>query len=73
MYNEKIDHFTIENNIDYLNTKKEKEKIDNFMLTIDTMNYPYFTETLEQLEEISDRIFAALSKYDKKRLKKINK
>lgn len=73
MYNHKKDKFTIENNIDYLNTKKEKEKIDNFTLEIDTINYPYLSKTLEELENISDRLFFALRNYDQKRLSKINK
>lgn len=70
MYNHLKDEFSIENNIDYLNSKKEKELIDNFTLNIDTVNYPYFGETLKDLEIISDRIFKALYDYDQKRIKK---
>jgi signal transduction protein with GAF and PtsI domain len=71
MYNQLKDKFTIKNNIDYLNTQEEKSKIDNFLLDIDTLNYPYLTETLEQLEELSERLFRVLKEYDTKRLNKL--
>lgn len=71
MYNHLKDKFTIENNVDYLNTQEEKSKIDNFLLDIDSLNYPYLTETLEQLEEISERLFGVLKEYDTKRLNKL--
>ena len=73
MYDPLKDNFNIENNIDYLNTKKEKELIDNFLLSIDTINYPYLNDTCKDLENISDRLFVSLHNYDIDRIKKINK
>lgn len=72
MYDPKKDKFEILNNVDYLETKSEMEKINNFLLSIDTINYPYLADTCKELEELSDRIFASLANYDKKRLEKIN-
>ena len=72
MYYDLKQEYIIKNNIDYLHTKKEKELIDNFMMSIDTVNHPYYTETLERLENISDRIFKALNDYDLKRLNSIS-
>ena len=69
MYDASKDEFSIINNIDYELTQEEKSKIDTFILSIDTINYPYLTETINQLDEISDRLFKVLNKYDKKRLK----
>ena len=71
MYCNKKDEFEITNNIDYLQTQNEKIKIDEFLLSIDTLNYPYLADTCKDLENISDRIFKALFDYDKKRLKKL--
>ena len=71
MYDPQKDKFEIINNIDYLTTQNEKTQIDNFLLSIDTTNYPYLTETISDLDNISDRIFKALFEYDKKRLKKL--
>jgi hypothetical protein len=67
MYNHLKDKFTIDNNIDYLNTKEEKDKIDTFLDNIDSINYPYLTATIEELENISNRLFNCLLEYDKKR------
>ena len=69
MYDASKDEFYIINNIDYELTQEEKSKIDTFILSIDTINYPYLTETIDQLNEISYRLFNVLNKYDKKRLK----
>ncbi len=71
MYDAQKNKFEIINNIDYLTTQAEKTKIDNFLLSVDAINYPYLTETFKELENLSDRIFKALFEYDKKRLKKL--
>lgn len=71
MYDPQKNKFEIINNIDYLSTQAEKTKIDNFLLSVDDINYPYLTDTFKELENLSDRIFKALFEYDKKRLKKL--
>jgi len=45
------------------------ELINNFTLSIDTINHPYYTETIKDLDKISEDIFNALKAYDLKRLK----
>ena len=69
MYYDTKQKYIIKNNTDYLNTKKEMELINNFTLSIDTINHPYYTETIKDLDKISEDIFNALKAYDLKRLK----
>lgn len=72
MYNSKTNKFTVDNIVDYASMQTERSEINEFVNNVG-FNYPYLEDTITNLQEISDGIFSALEKYDKKRLREINK
>tara|TARA_R110000744_G_C19237745_1_gene548892 strand:- start:335 stop:568 length:234 start_codon:yes stop_codon:yes gene_type:complete len=73
MYNSNTNKFTVENIVDYASMQTERSEINEFVNNIDYFNYPFSNDTITNLQEISDGIFSALEKYDKQRLREINK
>ena len=72
MYNSKTNKFTVDNIVDYASMQTERSEIDEFVNNVG-FDYPFSNDTITNLQEISDGIFSALEKYDKQRLREINK
>ena len=71
MYHPLKQKYTVYNNTDRFTMMSEVDKIDVFLASLDDVNYPYLIDTIKNLEEISEDIFAAVKKYDKKLLQDI--